>query len=95
MAIRPFYALLGLAGWKLSHRLLPPPDSYRVGPVVLFALTLGAVYLLMASQPPGRASGSDGEPRASDDAARLRPRPLRLVRHPHTLPLVSRRRPPS
>ena len=31
----PFYALLGLAGWAVSHRVLPPPGSYRLGPAAL------------------------------------------------------------
>jgi hypothetical protein len=52
----PFYALLGLAGWALSHRALPPPLSYRFGPVVLFALTAGVVYRVMARHY-GRAAG--------------------------------------
>jgi hypothetical protein len=52
----PFYALLGLAGWAVSHRLLPPPGSYRLGPAALFALTVGAVYGLMARHY-GRAAG--------------------------------------
>lgn len=52
----PFYALLGLAGWAVSHQFLPPPGSYRLGPAVLFALTLGGVYGLMARHY-GRAAG--------------------------------------
>ncbi|WP_406699407.1 glycosyltransferase family 39 protein [Singulisphaera sp. Ch08] len=52
----PFYALLGLAGWAVSHQFLPPPGSYRFGPAVLFALTLGAVYGLMARHY-GRPAG--------------------------------------
>ena len=52
----PFYALLGLAGWAVSHHALPPPGSYRFGPAVLFALTVGAVYGVMARHY-GRAAG--------------------------------------
>jgi hypothetical protein len=52
----PFYALLGLAGWALSHRVLPPPGSYRFGPAVLFALTVPVVYRLM-TRHYGRAAG--------------------------------------
>jgi len=52
----PFYALLGLAGWAVSHHALPPPGSYRFGPAVLFALTVGAVYGLMARHY-GRGAG--------------------------------------
>ncbi len=49
----PMYALIGLAGWRLSRDLLPPPDCYRVGPAALFALTIGASYGLLAG-PYGR-----------------------------------------
>jgi hypothetical protein len=52
----PFYALLGLAGWAVSHHVLPPPGSYRFGPAALFALTVGAVYGLMARHY-GRIAG--------------------------------------
>jgi hypothetical protein len=52
----PFYALLGLTGWAVSRHVLPPPGSYRFGPVVLFALTVGAVYTLMARHY-GRLAG--------------------------------------
>jgi len=52
----PFYALLGLAGWAVSRHALPPPGSYRFGPAVLFALTVGAVYALM-TRHYGRAAG--------------------------------------
>lgn len=52
----PFYALLGLAGWAVSHRVLPPPGSYRLGPAALFAFTVGVVYAVMARRY-GRAAG--------------------------------------
>jgi hypothetical protein len=52
----PFYALLGLAGWAVSRHVVSPPGSYRFGPVVLFALTVGAVYALMARHY-GRLAG--------------------------------------
>ncbi|CAN5852757.1 hypothetical protein BH23PLA1_BH23PLA1_13470 [soil metagenome] len=52
----PFYALLGLAGWAVSQHALPPPDSYRFGPVVLFAMTLGVIYKVM-SRRYGRPAG--------------------------------------
>lgn len=52
----PFYALLGLAGWVASHRVLPPPGPYRVGPIVLFGLTVGVVHLVMARRA-GRSAG--------------------------------------
>jgi Dolichyl-phosphate-mannose-protein mannosyltransferase len=40
----PFYALLGLAGWWLSHRWLPPLEAYRFGPMLLTAVTVGVIY---------------------------------------------------
>jgi 4-amino-4-deoxy-L-arabinose transferase-like glycosyltransferase len=40
----PFYALLGLAGWRMSHRWLPPLDAYRFGPILLTAVTVGVIY---------------------------------------------------
>ncbi len=44
----PFYALLGLAGWAVGHHALPPPASYRLGPAVLFSVTIGALYWFVA-----------------------------------------------
>ncbi len=52
----PFYALLGVAGWAVSHNLLPPLESYRFGPAVLFALTVGVVYAVNARHY-GRLAG--------------------------------------
>jgi hypothetical protein len=52
----PFYALLGLAGWAATHHILSPPGSYRFGPALLFALTAGSVYGVMAGHY-GRAAG--------------------------------------
>jgi hypothetical protein len=49
----PFYALIGLAGWRLTRDVLPPPQCYRVGPAALFSLTIGALYALLAG-PYGR-----------------------------------------
>lgn len=40
----PFYALLSLAGERVSHRFLDPPASYRFGGAVLFALMAATVY---------------------------------------------------
>jgi Dolichyl-phosphate-mannose-protein mannosyltransferase len=40
----PFYAILGLAAWRLSHRWLPPLEAYRFGPMLLTAATVGAIY---------------------------------------------------
>ena len=40
----PFYALLGLAGWRLSHRWLPPLEAYRFGPMLLTSATVGVIY---------------------------------------------------
>lgn len=52
----PFYALLGLAGWLVSHAFLSPLDSYRFGPAALFAVTVGAVYVELARRY-GRLTG--------------------------------------
>lgn len=40
----PFYALLALAGHELTSGFLPPPVSYRVGSIALFAFACGSVY---------------------------------------------------
>src|SRR5690606_21544460 len=40
----PFYALVSLAGYELSSRWLPPPMSYRLGSIVLFAVTVATVF---------------------------------------------------
>ena len=52
----PFYALLGLAGWRLSRAWLGPLTAYRFGPMVLAAATVGAVYLHLARRR-GRLAG--------------------------------------
>ncbi|WP_165066226.1 ArnT family glycosyltransferase [Paludisphaera rhizosphaerae] len=52
----PLYALLGLAGWAVSHDSLSPPGSYRLGPAALFAATVGVVYVFMARRY-GRVAG--------------------------------------
>jgi hypothetical protein len=41
----PFYAMIGLAGWYVSHTYLAPLTAYRLGPMVLTAVTLGILYL--------------------------------------------------
>ena len=40
----PFYALLGLAGWRLSRLWLLPLGAYRFGPMLLTAATVGVIY---------------------------------------------------
>ena len=52
----PFYALLSLAGWAVSHHFLPPLAAYRFGPAALFAATLGVIYRVMARRY-GRPAG--------------------------------------
>ncbi|MDR3638942.1 MAG: glycosyltransferase family 39 protein [Isosphaeraceae bacterium] len=52
----PFYALLGLAGWRASRRWLPPLEAYRLGPMVLTGLTVGVLYLHLARRR-GRLAG--------------------------------------
>jgi hypothetical protein len=44
----PFYALLGVAGWRLSHRWLSPLEAYRFGPMLLTAGTVGVIYRNLA-----------------------------------------------
>jgi hypothetical protein len=44
----PFYALLGVAGWRLSQRWLAPLEAYRFGPMLLLAATLGVIYRHLA-----------------------------------------------
>jgi hypothetical protein len=44
----PFYALLGLAGWWLTHDALHPLTAYRFGPMALCAATAGALYAHLA-----------------------------------------------
>ena len=44
----PFYALLGLAGWRLVRDWVDPLTSYRFGPMALTAATAGFVYLFLA-----------------------------------------------
>jgi len=46
----PFYALLGLAGWRLSQRWLSPLDAYRFGPMLLAATTAGVIYHHLAQR---------------------------------------------
>jgi hypothetical protein len=41
----PFYALLSLLGHALTHWILAPPNSYRVGSIALFSIAIGSVYL--------------------------------------------------
>jgi hypothetical protein len=40
----PFYAILGLGGWAISYRWLPPLESYRFGPMLLISATVGLIY---------------------------------------------------
>ena len=40
----PFYALIGLAGWWLTHDVLHPLTAYRFGPMVLYAATVGVLF---------------------------------------------------
>jgi hypothetical protein len=52
----PFYALLGLTGWWLSHGCRPALEAYRFGPMVLTALTTGILYFHLARRR-GRLAG--------------------------------------
>jgi hypothetical protein len=53
----PFYALLGVAGWRLGHRWLSPLEAYRLGPMLLTAATAGVLYLHLARRR-GRLAGA-------------------------------------
>ena len=53
----PFYALVGLAGWWLTHDVLHPLAAYRFGPMVLCATTAGVLYHHVARRR-GRLAGS-------------------------------------
>jgi 4-amino-4-deoxy-L-arabinose transferase-like glycosyltransferase len=44
----PFYAVIGNLGWWLGHWWLPVNEAHRFGPVVLFSLTSGVMFLFMA-----------------------------------------------
>jgi Dolichyl-phosphate-mannose-protein mannosyltransferase len=46
----PFYALLGLAGWRLTRDWLDPLTAYRFGPMALTAATCGLLYWFIASR---------------------------------------------
>lgn len=50
----PFYALLSCVGHWLSGRWLPPPLSYRVGSIALFAFAAACVYATLRDRfgPP-------------------------------------------
>ena len=39
----PFYAIVGLIGWRITHDVLRPLSAYRFGPMALAALTCGVV----------------------------------------------------
>jgi hypothetical protein len=55
----PFYALLGLAGWRLSRDFLDPLTSYRFGPMALASLAVGVVNYHLARRY-GRLAGATG-----------------------------------
>jgi hypothetical protein len=52
----PFYALLGLAGWRLTRGLFHPLTAYRFGPMALTAATAGMACLFL-SRRHGRTAG--------------------------------------
>ena len=52
----PFYALLGLAGWRLARGWFDPLSSYRFGPMALTAATCGMLYWFLARRH-GRLAG--------------------------------------
>ncbi len=52
----PFYALLGLAGWRLVRDWVTPLTSYRFGPMALTAATAGCISVFLAGRR-GRLAG--------------------------------------
>jgi hypothetical protein len=52
----PFYAMLGLAGWYTTRNVFDPLDAYRFGPILLFAITNGAMFFYL-SRSHGLAAG--------------------------------------
>ena len=46
----PFYALIGVAGWRIVRGWVDPLTSYRFGPMVLTAATSGLLYLFLAGR---------------------------------------------
>src|SRR5262245_58450649 len=44
----PFYAVIGNIGWFLGNAWLPPMESYRLGPAILFSVTCGVMYIFVA-----------------------------------------------
>lgn len=52
----PFYALLGNIGWLIGHAWLPPLESHRLGPVLLFSFTAGVMCGFVAHRL-GRIAG--------------------------------------
>jgi Dolichyl-phosphate-mannose-protein mannosyltransferase len=55
----PFYALIGLAGWRVARGWADPLTSYRFGPMGLTAATSGLIYLFLARRF-GRLAGLTG-----------------------------------
>jgi 4-amino-4-deoxy-L-arabinose transferase-like glycosyltransferase len=53
----PFYALIGLAGWRLCQRWLAPLEAYRFGPMLLTSMTVGVIYYHLAARRGHLAGG--------------------------------------
>ena len=53
----PFYALIGLAGWKLGQHWLSPLGAYRFGPMLLTSITVGVIYYHLATRRGHLAGG--------------------------------------
>jgi hypothetical protein len=52
----PFYAILGVAGWRLTRGIFHPLTAFRFGPMALTAATAGALCLFL-SRRCGRLAG--------------------------------------
>jgi hypothetical protein len=46
----PFYALIGLAGWRVARAWVDPLTSYRFGPMCLTAVTCALVYKFLTAR---------------------------------------------
>jgi hypothetical protein len=53
----PFYALIGLAGWRLGQNWLAPLEAYRFGPMLLTSMTVGVIYYHLATRRGHLAGG--------------------------------------
>ena len=46
----PFYAILGVAGWRLTRGLVHPLTAFRFGPMALTSATVGLLFLFFSKR---------------------------------------------